>query len=154
MTAQRPKKTLRERQLARIHILVQKAGIDDDTYRKMLVEVGGVVPPKYATKPSAAQLGAMGLAKVLDHLSKLAGEDPLRPPAGEIAAEPQLRKINALLADAKRPWGYLLAKGERGQSLLKRLTGKDRLRFCTAADLGMVIAALEIDKKRREERQT
>jgi hypothetical protein len=151
MTAQRPKKTLRERQLARIHIMKTMLGWDDDTYRQALVEIGGVQPKK-GLKPSGTDLSPLGRGQLLDHMSKLAGLDPLRPPAEEIAAEPQLQKINALLLDAKRPWGYLLARGERGQSLLKRLTGKDRLRFCTAADLGRVIAALEIDRKRREGR--
>lgn len=148
MTAQ--KKPLLNRMRARLHILAKEAGMDDDAYRQMLVEVGGLDPA--AGKPSSGRLTAAGLGRVLDHLSRLTGADPLRPPASEIEADPQLRKINALLADAKRPWGYLLAKGEKPQSMLRRITGKDRLRFCTSADFSKVIAALEIDKGRREAR--
>jgi hypothetical protein len=142
-------KPLSARQLARIHILLQEIGLDDDDYRQLLVEIGGV-RPKPGKKPSGNDLTPLGRGKVLDHLSKLAGHDPYRPSAEEIAGNPQLQKIGALLADAKRPWSYLLAKGDNGQVLLHRLTRKERLRFCTAEDLGKVIAALEIDKARRE----
>lgn len=143
-------KTVVERQLARIHILAKEVGMDDETYRQMLVQVGGVVPPTHG-KPSAAQLGLMGRHRVLDHLSRLAGKDPLRPGADEMLASPQLQKLDALLLDAKRTWGYLLSKGERGgPSMLQRITHRDHLRFCTADDLRKLITALEIDKKRRE----
>lgn len=145
----KPPKTKEDRQRGAIHSRAKQAGMDDDTYRKMLVEVGGV-KPKDGKPASSKDLDAVGIGRVLDHLAKLTGTDPLRPPAADIAADPQLQKIDALLLDAKRNWGYLLSKGEKGgKNMMQRLTGKDRLRFCTAADLGKVISALEIDKARR-----
>jgi hypothetical protein len=145
-------KPLSIRQLARIHILLQEIDLDDDTYRQILVEIGGV-KPKPDKKPSGNDLTPLGRGKVLDHLSKLAEHDPYRPSAEEIAGSPQLQKIGALLADAKRSWSYLLAKGDNAQTLLHRLTRKDRLRFCTSDDLGKIIAALEIDRARRARAQ-
>jgi hypothetical protein len=126
--------------------------MEDAAYRDALVQIGGANPSAEGG-PSAKHLDAQGLGRMLDHLSRIAGEDPLRPNADEIKADPQLAKINALLADAKRPWSYLLAKGGvGGQSLLERLTRKQRLRFCTPTDLGKVIAALQIDADRRAAR--
>lgn len=147
----RPK---RARMIAKIHILAKRAGMDPagdrETYEQMLVEIGGC--KRAFGVVHATGLTDAGLAKVLDHLSRLTGEDSLKPSQADIDGEPQLAKIDALLRDAGRPWGYLLSKGQGGRSLLQRLTGKDRPRFCTAADLGKVIAALEIDAKRRAAR--
>lgn len=149
------KKPRADRQRTAIHIRAKQVGMDDETYRQMLVEVGGA-KPKAGKPASSSDLDAAGLGRVLDHLAKLQGTDPLRPTAAEIAANPQLAKIDALLLDAGRNWNYLLSKSEKGgRSMLQRLTApksKDRPRFCTAQDLGKVIAALEIDKKRREAR--
>ncbi|MFO1417280.1 MAG: phage protein GemA/Gp16 family protein [Methylotetracoccus sp.] len=53
---------------------------------------------------------------------------------------PQMQKIEALLAKAKRPWSYAVA-------LCKRICKKDRLEFCTSAELGKV-TALSYDAQR------
>jgi hypothetical protein len=58
-------------------------------------------------------------------------------------------KIGALLADKGRPWEYLTKPGEgKPKSMLERITGKQRLEFCTAADLGKIVAALSYDARR------
>jgi hypothetical protein len=122
-------------------------------------------------KYSATTLDDQGLAAAIRDMERCGArfEKPKRALAGRpnnIERNPQLQKIEALLADAKRPWTYLTAPGKpiraasnrpfktpRGEnagiSLLERLTGKQRLEFCDGADLGKVIAALEIDAKRR-----
>jgi len=43
-------------------------------------------------------------------------------------------KIEALLADARRPWGYLLDRGDKPKSMLESLTkdDKQKIEFCTA----------------------
>jgi phage gp16-like protein len=145
------KKPLRARQLARLHALKKQIGMDEEAYRAMLREVGGV-RPSVEGHVTAGNITNDGIGRVLDHLSKLAGEDPLKPSADVINRDPQLAKIDALLRDAGRNWGYVLSRNERGQSLLSRLTKKDRLPFCTPADLGKVVAALTVDAKRREMR--
>jgi len=126
------------RQLARIHCLKKQLGMDDDAYRHMLREIGGA--------DSASDLTPDGRAKVIRHLARLAGakkQYPGRPHNADI--QPQIRKIEALLAEAKRPWGYALA-------LCKRIAKKDRIEFCDTDDLRKIIAALEYDKRRRPAR--
>jgi len=126
------------RQLARIHCLRKELEMDDDTYRHMLREIGGA--------DSARDLTQAGRAKVIRHLARLAGSRrryPGRPHNADI--QPQIRKIEALLAEAKRPWGYALA-------LCKRIAKKDRLEFCSVDELRKIIAALEYDKRRRPAR--
>ncbi len=124
------------RQLARIHCLKKELGLDDDTYRHMLREIGG--------GDSARDLTPDGRAKVIRHLARLAGgrrQYPGRPHNADI--QPQIGKIEALLAEAGRPWGYAIA-------LCKRIAKKDRLEFCSVEELRKIIAALEYDRNRRE----
>lgn len=148
MATPKPKKpkTLRNRQLAKIHILREQTGMSDEAYAAALINIGGVAPD---AEPSARRLDALGLAHMLDHLSRLAGIDPWRPDAADILANPQLQKIDALLLDAQRGWGYILDKGDKRLSMLKQITKRDHLRFCTAADLAKLISALQIDADRR-----
>jgi len=123
------------RQLARIHCLKKELGLDDDAYRHMLREIGGA--------DSARDLTPTGRARVIRHLARLAGSRrryPGRPHNADKSA--QIRKIEALLAEAKRPWGYALA-------LCRRIAKKDRLEFCSVDELRCLIAALEYDKRRR-----
>lgn len=54
----------------------------------------------------------------------------------------QLRKIEAQLADAKRPWAYV-------DAIARRMFGVARVGFCDPSQLGKIIAALAIDAKRR-----
>ena len=50
-------------------------------------------------------------------------------------------KIEAYLADAKRPWAY-------ADSMAKHMFGVDKLAFCHEGQLHKIVAALEIDKRR------
>ncbi len=123
------------RQLARIHCLKKEVGLDDDTYRQMLRNIGGAA--------SSKDLTPEGRARVIAHLQRLAGsrrQYPGRPHNADV--QPQIGKIEALLADAGRPWNYALA-------LCRRIAKKERLEFCSAGELQKIIAALECDRKRR-----
>lgn len=133
-------------ELAKIHIAKKQLAMSDDAYRALLDSVAGVA--------SSKDLSPKGRADVLERMKTLGFDGKKRYPGrpNTIAGNPQLQKIEALLADAKRPWTYLTAKGKT-PSLLERLTGKQRLEFCSSVDLGKVIAALEIDRRRREEKQ-
>lgn len=127
--------------LAKIHIAKQQLGLDDETYRVMLRSVGGVESAKDLTPTSAA--------RVLAHLErsgfKPKGNVGRRPRvAGGRAA--QLAKIEALLADAGRPWDYV-------NGMVKRICKVDAIEFCDGEKLGKLIAALQLDAKRRESRQ-
>ncbi len=133
-------------ELAKIHIAKKELAMDDDTYRAMLMQVAGV--------SSAADLSADGRAKVLEHF-KAAGFKgkktyTKRPHTADNKA--QIKKIEAQLTDMQLPWDYLIARqqGKDGKtlSMVERLTGKQRLEWCTKADLGKVIAALAIHQKK------
>lgn len=53
-----------------------------------------------------------------------------------------LEKIEALLADKKRPWNY-------AHAMAARICGVNRLEWCNAEELHKIVAALEYDARRR-----
>jgi phage gp16-like protein len=135
---------LRRADLAAIHILKAKAGLDDDCYRNLLAGL--------TCKSSAKDLDQKERWAVLKELRVLAGETP-REPAGETprrigrpATTGQtmalVGKIEALLADAGRAWAY-------ADGIAQRMFGK-ALGDCDADGLWRVVAALEYDRRRRE----
>lgn len=126
-------------ELAKIHIACQQLGMDEDSYRAMLMAIGRV--------QSSADLDVFGRARVLEHLVSL-GWRPV--PRGrsdhKIAAtpaNPQDKKIRALwlaMADAG------IVKNREEAALLayvKRVTGCDRLEWITSAQAGRVIESLK-----------
>lgn len=136
-------------ELAKIHIAKKELAMDDDTYRDMLMQVAKV--------SSAADLSADGRAKVIEYLKSKGFQGKKtytkRPHSADNKA--QILKIEALLADMKLPWDYLIArqdgKDSKTLSMLERLTGKKRLEWCTKADLSKVIAALAVHQKKLNE---
>ena len=134
----------RNAELAMIHIGKQQIGMDDATYRDMLWACGRV--------RSSKDLDYAGRQKVIDHLKKC-GFIVVRPKAGKNhpgrphnidseARGPQLRKIEALLADAGREWAYV-------DSMALRMFQVARVSLCHEGQLQKIIAALSIDQKRR-----
>ncbi len=125
--------------LAKVHIAKAEMGLDDDTYRDVLFVVTG--------RSSARDCEPRELAALLGHFRRRGwkgGSRPDRPRNLESGdRSPQLRKIEALLADAKRPWAY-------ADGIARRMFGVDKVQFCPPDQLGAVIAALEYDRKRRE----
>ncbi len=130
--------------LAKIHIAKKELGMDESTYRAMLRTHGGV--------DSSKDLTLIGAAKVLAHLEKC-GFEPKAAKAAvrtkpKVGGDRQLlmNKIEAQLADARRPWAY-------ADGVVKRLfintTKVERIEFCDAEHLGKVVAALAFDAKRR-----
>lgn len=136
--------------LARIHMLKDALGLDRDTYEDILVENGH--------QRSSADMDSFGRQRVITQLEYLLSKkDPAHPqlrrrpgdrpgrPVGQLS--PQMKKIEALLADAKREWAY-------GHSVAERVCGGvTRLEWCNPAQLGKVIAALQIDANRRADRK-
>lgn len=127
----------RKTDLAKIHLLKKDAGLDDDAYRDMLERLTG--------QRSAGKLNGPERNKVLIHLSKHANKKhyPGRP--NNLDKSPQLRKIEALLAEAKRPWKYAHAMAEK-------MYHKKRLEWCDGDELGGIIAALMKDAVRQGRR--
>ena len=52
-----------------------------------------------------------------------------------------LKKIEAYMAEAKRPWNY-------AHGMAKKMFKVDRLEFCDATQLRSIVAALEYDARR------
>lgn len=124
--------------LAKIHVARKQLALDDDTYRAMLRGVAGVESAKDLTPALAS--------KLLRHM-QTCGFAPARPierrPNVAVSREQQIRKIEALLADAGRPWAYVVA-------MVPRICKVDAIEFCDEARLGKLIAALQYDANRRK----
>lgn len=138
-----------KRGLQLIHIAKSQLGMDDETYRAMLSTVAGV--------KSAKDLDGAGRDKVLQHLKRCGFKPKAKPDSagrnkhvkdrpnnysGDVRGN-QIKKIEALLADAGRPWSY-------AAGLAKKMFKVDALEFCDPDHLQKLIAALVYDQKRRE----
>lgn len=138
---------LRRRQLAAIHIGKKALRLTDEAYRAMLQAVAGVT--------SAAELDGAGCRAVLDHMRSIGFVDGKakrshegRPRnMGQAERGPQLRKIEALLLEASRPWAY-------ADEVARRICKVERLAWCTPEQLRKVIAALVYNAKREGRRAT
>jgi phage gp16-like protein len=140
----------RRRELAKIHIAAKQLGMDPadkdpaSEYRCMLWAIGRV--------HSAADLDHAGRQRVLDHLKACGFKAKARAPAKGFPGrphnadqQPQILKIEALLADAGRPWSY-------ADAMAARMFSKERVAFCNPDEWQRIIAALVIDQRRRKER--
>ena len=130
-----PHCTKRRAALAKLHLGKKQLGLDDDTYRAMLLRLAGV--------NSSKDLTVQGLDQVIAYLAqagavftapKKAGKAPHNLSSHANTA-PQLKKIDALLADMHLPWDY-------ANALAKRMYRKDSITFCSAQDLIGITAAL------------
>jgi phage gp16-like protein len=135
----------RRSDLAKIHIAKKQLGLDDATYRAMLQMVAGV--------ESAGDLDGEGRRKVLSHLSKAgfksragnaASGYPGRPDFEALAGtgkRAMMGKIEAYLAEAKRPWDYV-------HGMARRMFKVERVQWCTPGQLHRIVSALEYDAQR------
>ena len=132
----------RKTQLAKIHMAAKQKGLDEATYRALLVRITG--------KDSAAKMTAEERALVIAEFVRLGFKDVQR--AGRkrqwpgqpknLDEVPMLRKVHALLADAKRPWAY-------AHNTAKQMYGIDRVEFLNQHQLHLLVAALQVDANRR-----
>lgn len=132
-------KDRRAAELGRIHILKKDLGLDEDQYRAMLWTVGRV--------ESSRDLDSYGRQAVIDHLTahaRLAGKLRAAPqrPSGDKAK--LTSKVRALLMDAQPPRDDAYADG-----IARQMFGVERFTWCAPVQLRKLIAALEIDKRRR-----
>jgi len=129
----------RNAELAKIHIAKKQLDLDDDTYCDLLWTVARV--------RSAKDLDEYGRRKVLEHLKSKGFKARTKGRPANINSGqngPMMRKIEALLTEAKRPWSY-------ADGISKQMFGIDKVQFCGADQLHKIIASLIIDQKRREE---
>lgn len=142
MTAKRSVTPGRRQLLAAVHIAASDLHMADDTYRDALERVTG--------HRSAADCSNQQLLAMADELRRMAGKEPLERatkaaypgrPAGQLS--PQLSKVEALLADASRPWAY-------ANGVAMRMFKVPRVQWCKPDQLQRLIAALQIDANRRK----
>lgn len=139
----------RRRELAKIHILAKKdLGMDDETYRDMLEAVTG--------QRSAGRLDDAGREAVIAHLARqLAGKVmrtgtgyPGRPKNWDSEMAPrEMRKVEALLAEAHLPWTYVMGIAQRMFADCPA-----RLEWFTSEHWRPIVAALMRDAKRHGRR--
>lgn len=110
-----------------------KAGIDREERHALQLKVTG--------KTSLTEMTLPELDDVLSHVNKAAGYHSFDGKPKSVDADPQLQKIEALLADQKLPWAYI-HRSKFGPTMVKRLTGKDRIEWADATGKQAVIAAL------------
>lgn len=136
----------RKRQITRIHVAKAQLGLDDATYRALLLRVGG--------HESSAQMTNAQRAAVIAELIRLGFKEERRAAAkrrwpGEpkdCDSKPMLRKVRALLADAKRPWSY-------AHAMAKHMFGSARVEWLPDDQLHKLIAALQVDARRHGRNQ-
>jgi phage gp16-like protein len=132
----------RQSQLAKIHLAAKQKGLDEATYRALLVRITG--------KDSAAKMTGEERTLVIAEFVRLGFKDVQR--AGRkrqwpgqpknLDEVPMLRKVHALLADAKRPWSY-------AHNTAKQMYQIDRVEFLNQDQLHRLVAALQVDSIRR-----
>ncbi|SDB03463.1 Mu-like prophage protein gp16 [Desulfonatronum thiosulfatophilum] len=132
--------------LAQIHIGRKALGLDDDSYRDMLEAATG--------KRSCADMRLGELVSICMRLEKIAlaqgvelskPKHPGKPANMDTDGKgPLLGKIEALLAEGKRPWSY-------AHGIAKRMYGSERVEWLTSRQLGSVVTALVKAQQKRKE---
>jgi phage gp16-like protein len=121
--------------LAKIHLGAKSIGLAKDAYRAMIREIGG------AESGSAADLDRAGIDRVVDHLAGLGAEFTRPARAGKkprmtAGLQAMVDKIDAYLAEAGKPMAY-------ADGIAKRRVKVEKIAWCNAAQLGVVIGELE-----------
>lgn len=121
--------------IAKIHVAKKELGLEDETYRDLLLTNTG--------KTSCSELSVKELENLFRQLQIVYG---YREPARQ-KQKPQLAKIRALLADKGHREGMMVPE-QYAVAILKRQCGVERLEWATSAQLRAVIAALEAAKRK------
>lgn len=130
----------------KIQIARRQLGMDDDTYRAMLMRTVGATTSKGLTP---RQIG-----RVLAELERLGFQpsNPRKATTGRQTAEPAperaalIGKINAQLAEAERTIAY-------ADGMARRMFKVERVEWCDPDQLRRLVAALAYDAKRHGRRQ-
>jgi phage gp16-like protein len=130
---------IRNVQLSKIHIAKKDLGLDDETYRALLGRVSGV---RSAKDLSPRQIGAV-LAELerLGWSSTTATKPGRKAPSPAVDREKLVGKIEAFLAEAKRPWEY-------ADGMASRMFKVERVEWLDPAQLQKMVAALTYDARR------
>ena len=128
--------------LAKIHIAKKELGLSDDAYRDIL-------RMRYK-KDSAAKLSSAQARNLVDHFKTL-GFRVKRKKNSKASPKydnPQMRMVVALWITLGNE-GVVKNKADQAlQKYVKRMTGKDNLRWCDGMDLDRIINSLKKWEKR------
>ncbi|NTZ40680.1 regulatory protein GemA [Enterobacter sp. JMULE2] len=117
-------------------------GWDDALYRQTLMRLTG--------KTSSTRCSLDELQTVKDYLHNAGfprhSTRHGRRPSVAKTREDILKKVEALLADAGRPWDY-------ATGMAKRMFQRERLDWLTTEELKKLMQALAVDAKRRAKRE-
>ncbi|MDR0966678.1 MAG: regulatory protein GemA [Myxococcales bacterium] len=132
----------RRAQLARIHLQFQQLGLDDEVRREVMCRLTGC--------SSSADMNVKQRGKVLDYLSRQLGVRgyPKRPhslDSREAPQAPSLKKVEAFLSEAKRPWSY-------ADAIAQRVAKVECCTFLDEAGAQKVLQALWYDARRHGRR--
>ncbi len=121
----------------KIQIARRALRLDDPTYHAILERLTG--------KSSSTELSAPELVRVVAHMHKIGWQEPAKQPSRRKPVIPEaagyVNKIEALLAEAKRPWSYAVTIG-------RNMYGAEKLEWLTPEQVRGVLAALIRDAKR------
>ncbi len=115
---------------------------DEDLYRQTLSRFGGKADAD--GRVSLKSLSVSQMQQLLEHMRKAGFKNqvPKAPRNLKVRSRAELTKIEALLADAGRPWEY-------GKALAQRMYKKSALEFCSPGELAGIVAALDKDAIKR-----
>jgi len=149
MNAKRDPRRIR---IGRIHQAAKALGLSEQEYRGLLVRasagpdgLGGLDSCTHMTEDQhiavlreMARLGFKADSNA-DRKHAYAG----RPIGDRKAWRPMVRKVEALLADAKRPWAY-------AHDLAQHMFHVNRVEWLNDHDLHKLVSALQIDANRKK----
>jgi phage gp16-like protein len=129
----------RTKDLARIHLAKKELGLDEETYRSLIKGLTG--------KESAADLGPGQRWKLMQQLARMGAKSaapvyPGKPNMVAVDCKPLMDRIEAHLADTKRPWAY-------AHAMARHMFRKAQVQLCDADELRRIVAALEVDARRQ-----
>lgn len=123
--------------LGKVHIAKKSLGLDDAAYRDILERQTG--------HDSAAKLTVPQLVQVVAYLRKIGWQEPAKKPSHRKPVVPEatgyIDKIEALLAEAKRPWSY-------AGSIAKRMYHVEKFEWLTPDQVRGVMVVLMRDAVR------
>lgn len=125
--------------LAKIHIARQQLGMDDETYRALLMRVAGV----RSAKDLNARQASFVIAEFerLGFVAKAAKRQGRAKPNVAKSRRAVTNKIEALLAEAARPWSY-------ADGMAEHMFKVERVEWLSDDQLQRLMQALIIDAKR------
>ena len=123
-----------------IHVARRDIGMDEETYRSVLLSITG--------KASASSLGILQLEQVLAHMKKCGFKVRTNRQLRPLAGDAQSKKIRALWLDLHQAGAVRNASEEALAAFVKRMTGIDALQWLDSGQASQVIEELKKWKNR------